>query len=397
MFSIRDYGDMIADKARMDPYIYALKAAIEPASVVLDIGTGTGMHALLACKFGARVVYALEPNEAIHLARELAVENGYADRIEFIQDISSHVSLPEKADVIVSDLRGVLPLHGRHIPDIIDARQRFLAPGGILIPKCDTIRVALVEARAIYQDLSAPWDYPYGISMEGAEKVVLNDWSDESTLAFNKSSLLMEPQIWAEIDYETIENPEVDPTLIVQPAGRTGTAHGLLMWFDGEIADGIRVFNGPSAEKVAKAYGCGFFPLLEPVSIVEGDRITLDIQAKYIRDQYAWNWNTLIQSGDNPRTIKANFEQSSDFEIVPESAELHKSIQIFRPSRGEAGEIVHFILGMMDGRESINKIARQARAKFPSRFKSLREAQFYVNELSHDFCVQQISGEVSTG
>jgi predicted RNA methylase len=45
-YSIGDYGDMIADKARMDPYAYALKSLIRPDSVVLDIGTGAGIHAL---------------------------------------------------------------------------------------------------------------------------------------------------------------------------------------------------------------------------------------------------------------------------------------------------------------------------------------------------------------
>jgi len=386
MYSIGDYGDMIADKVRMDPYVYALKAVIEPGSVVLDIGTGTGMHALLACKFDARVVYAIEPNDAIHLARELALENGFADRIEFIQDISTHVSLPEKADVIVSDLRGVLPLHGRHIPDIIDARKRFLVPGGVLIPKHDTIWVSLVEAKAVYNDLITPWDYPYGISMAAAEQVVLNDWSDENPDIFSDRSLLMEPQIWAEIDYGTIDNPEFDPARIIQRATREGTAHGILMWFDGEIAEGIRVFNGPAADKVAKVYGCGFFPLLEPVAIVEGDTINLDIQARYIRGHYSWNWHTHIYTGDDPRAVKANFEQSSEGETTSESAVLHKSVRNFRPARSEAGEIGHFVLGMMDGRNTIDQIAGQARVKFPLRFKTHKEAQFYVNNLSQDFC-----------
>ena len=157
MFSIRDYGDMIADKVRLDPYTYALKAKIGPNSVVLDIGTGAGIHALLACKFGARKVYAIEPNDAIHLARELAQANGFADRIEFIQDISTHVTLPERADVIVSDLRGVLPLYGQHIPSIIDARQRHLAPGGTLIPPRDTVWASLVEARCVSDDVVGPW------------------------------------------------------------------------------------------------------------------------------------------------------------------------------------------------------------------------------------------------
>jgi protein arginine N-methyltransferase 1 len=385
MYSISDYGDMIADKVRMDPYVYALKAVIGPDSVVLDIGTGAGMHALLACKFGARKVYAIEPNDAIHLARELALENGYPDRIEFFQDVSTHVTLPEKADVIVSDLRGVLPLYGGHIPAIIDARERHLAPGGVLIPKRDTIWVSLVEAQRVYNDLTAPWDYPYGMSMVKAKQIVLNDWIEENMDTFRESNLLMEPRIWTVLDYASIENPEVSPSRIIQSATRDGTAHGLLLWFDGEIAEGIRIFNGPGAEKVAKVYGCGFFPLLEPVSIDKGDRIKLTVQANLVDDGYLWRWHTRIQSGDNPQAIKADFEQSTDLNNTIQSAVLHKSVLNFRPSRSEAGEIDHFVLGMMDGRNTIGKIARGAQAKYPLRFKTNREAQIYVNGLSQDY------------
>jgi len=385
MYSIGDYGDMIADKVRMDPYVYALKAAVEPGSVMLDIGTGTGMHALLACKFGARKVYAVEPNDAIHLARELAVENGYADRIEFIQDTSTHVTLPEKVDVIVSDLRGVLPLNEGHIPAIIDARSRFLAPGGILIPKRDTIWVSLVESGHVYNEIAAAWDCPYGMSMKRAKQIVLNDWREENTGTFNKRSLLIEPQIWAEIDYASIDDPEVSPSRIVQSATRDGTAHGLLMWFDGEIADGIFVYNSPLVEKVAKVYGCAFFPLLEPVAISKGDTITLDIQSEFIMGQYNWTWQTHILSGDNPRAIKANFEQSSKLDPLKNSAALHKRVLNFKPSRSEEGEIDHFILGEMDGSKSIDQIASGTRRKYPTRFETQKEAELYVNALSIEY------------
>jgi protein arginine N-methyltransferase 1 len=385
MYSIGDYGDMIADKVRMDPFAYAMKANIGPDSVVLDIGTGTGIHALLACKFGARKVYAIEPNEAIHLARELARVNGYADRIEFIQDISTHVTLPEKADVIVSDLRGVLPLFGGHIPSIVDARQRHLAPGGVLIPKRDTVWVSLVEAGKVYNELIVPWDYPYGLAMEEVKQIVLNSWIEENTDTFSQRNLLMEPQIWTVLDYMSIENPDVSSSNLIQKATRDGTAHGLLLWFDGELADGIQVFNGPGAEKVAEVYGCGFFPLLEPVTIAKGDTITLDIRADLVNDQYLWRWHTCIHSGDDPQVIKANYEQSTDLDSALESAVLHESVLNFRPSRSESGEIDHFILGMMDGGNTIDHIARGAQAKYPVRFKTQREAQYYVNGLSQDY------------
>ncbi len=385
MYSIGDYGDMIADKVRMDPYAYALKAAIGPDSVVLDIGAGTGIHALLACKFGARKVYAIEPNEAIHLARELARVNGFADRIEFFQDVSTHVTLPEKADVIVSDLRGVLPLFGGHIPSIVDARQRHLAPGGVLIPKRDTIWVSLVEAGKVYDELIKPWDYPYGLAMEEVKQIVLNSWIEENTDTFSQRNLLMEPQIWTVLDYTSIENPDVSSSNLTQVATRDGTAHGLLMWFDGEIADGIYIYNGPQSEKVAEVYGCGFFPLLEPVTIAKGDMISLDIRADLVNDQYLWRWHTCIHSGDEPQAIKANYEQSTDLNSASESAVLHESVLNFRPSRSESGEIDHFILGMMDGRNTIEQIAGQAQATYPLRFKTQREAQTYVNGLSQEY------------
>ena len=385
MYSIGDYGDMIADKVRMDPFAYALKAAIGPDSVVLDIGAGTGIHALLACKFGARKVYAIEPNEAIHLARELARVNGFADRIEFIQDISTHVTLPEKADVVVSDLRGVLPLFGGHIPSTVDARERHLAPGGVLIPKRDTIWVSLVEAGKIYNELIKPWDYPYGLAMEEVKQIVLNSWIEENTDTFSQRNLLMEPQIWTVLDYTSIENPDVSSSNLTQVATRDGTAHGLLFWFDGEIADGIYIYNGPQSEKVAEVYGCGFFPLLEPVTIAKGDTITLDIRADLVNDQYLWRWHTCIHSGDDPQVIKANYEQSTDLDSASESAVLHESVLNFRPSRSESGEIDHFLLGMMDGRNTIDQIAGQAQATYPLRFKTQREAQTYVNGLSQEY------------
>jgi len=319
IYSVGDYGDMIADKVRMDPFAYALKANIGPDSVVLDIGTGAGIHALLACKFGARKVYAIEPNDAIHLAREQAQVNGFADCIEFFQDVSTRVTLPEKVDVIVSDLRGVLPLYGQHIPSIIDARQRHLAPGGILIPKRDTMWVSLVEARSVYNDIVSPWDFPYGLDMEKVKHNVLNNWSEEYTDTFRQRDLLMEPQIWTVLDYTSIDNPNISSSSLIQKSSRDGTAHGLLLWFDGEIAEGIHIFNGPDAEFPATVYGCGFFPLLEPVSIAKGDTVTIDISADLKEYEYSWNWHTRIHSGNDLHTIKADFWQSNSWENETQS------------------------------------------------------------------------------
>ncbi len=201
---------MIADQARMDPYAVALKAVINPDSVVLDIGAATGIHALLACKFGARKVFAVEGSEAIHLARDLARENGFEDRIQFFQDLSTNITLPEPADVIVSDLRGVLPPFDNHIPSIIDARTRHLGPDGRLIPKSDTLWAALVSAPFLYKELLKPWDSPYGLKMKAAKEITLNGWSADNTDLLTSRNLLVEPQIWFELDYSAVKSPHLD-------------------------------------------------------------------------------------------------------------------------------------------------------------------------------------------
>src|SRR5579871_6882517 len=145
-YSLSGYGDMIADRVRIGAFVEALRATIRPGTVVMDIGTGPGMMAVLACQLGAKCVYAIEPGEVIEVAREIAAANQCADKITFFENISTKVAIPVPADVIVSDLRGVLPLFEGHIPAIVDARRRFLAPGGTLIARRDRILAAVVES-----------------------------------------------------------------------------------------------------------------------------------------------------------------------------------------------------------------------------------------------------------
>jgi len=313
MYGLDDYGRMIADNVRMDPYAYALKKAVGPESIVLDIGTGAGIHALLACKFGARRVYAVENNEAIHLAQEMAQANHFADRIEFIQGLSTEITLPERADVIVSDLRGILPLFGQHIPSIADARLRHLAPDGVLIPERDTLWVALVESGSTYRYLTKPWDQPYGLNMEAARKIALNRWTQDDTELFGPANLLTEAQVWTVLDYMAIEDANVAASPVSQTASRDGTAHGWLVWFDAQLTEGIGFSNAPGTKKLTDVYGRSFFPLLEPVPISQGDRISLDLQAILEDDEYTWDWHTQVHAGDNSRGIKAEYRQSTAY------------------------------------------------------------------------------------
>lgn len=101
---------MIADVARVNAYAEAIAAAVRPGDLVEDIGCGAGLFSFLACRAGARRVFAIETDECIQSARELAMANGLTDVVEFMQGESLRTELPERVNVVVADIRGVLPL-----------------------------------------------------------------------------------------------------------------------------------------------------------------------------------------------------------------------------------------------------------------------------------------------
>jgi protein arginine N-methyltransferase 1 len=125
-YRLSGYGGMITNKPRMEAYAQALKQVVTPESNVLDIGAGTGIFSLLACQLGARHVDAVEPDEAIKAAEVNAAANGCQDRITFHQGLSTSITLPEPADIVVSDLRSVLPLFQQHDPA---GRHDLCCPG----------------------------------------------------------------------------------------------------------------------------------------------------------------------------------------------------------------------------------------------------------------------------
>jgi protein arginine N-methyltransferase 1 len=360
---------MIADTVRMRAYTAALRAAIKPGDVVVDIGTGTGIFALLACQYGAGRVYAIEPNDNIQVARKLARENRFQDRIEFIQDLSTGVSPAGQADVIISDLRGLLPLLRKHIPALADARKRLLKPGGILIPKRDILHVCVVEAPELYKDFSDPWEYnPYSLNLEAARTLVMNTWSHGKVKA---GQMLTRGDCWGMLDYSEVENPDVRGN-VTQGFVREGVAHGLLVWFDATLVDGVGFSNAPDSPERAEVYGSGFFPFLHPVEVTPGDRAQIALSAVLVNDEYTWRWDTRIVSGES--RVKAEYQQSTFYGTIFSREGLRKRRPGHVPTLNAEGLIEHFIQSEMDGTKHLETIAEDLLRRFPDRFASLQEA-----------------------
>ena len=320
MYSLRFYGQMLTDASRIDAYTSALRQTVKPDSVVMDLGSGPGVFALLACKLGARRVYAVEPEGVIAVARELAAANGYAERIEFFENLSTEIEVPEPADVIVSDLRGVLPWFQQHIPSIQDARKRLLArDGGVLIPRRDILWAAVIEAPAQYDELVRPWqENDFDLDLSAGTRYVTNTWRKER---LTPEQLLTEPVCLTTIDYYEVDCADMRSEISLR-AARKATAHGFAVWFDSELIDGVSFSNHPSAPETI--YGNGLFPFSQPVELVEGDRIKLRLAAKVVKDDYVWRWETEVFAGEGETHPKASFKQSTFFGVPVSRNQLQK-------------------------------------------------------------------------
>ncbi len=316
MYSLHFYGQMLADAPRMDAYAAALRHVIRPDSVVMDLGCGPGVFALLACKLGARRVYAVEPDSVVGLAREAAAANGFADRIEFFEKLSTEITLPEPATIIISDLRGVLPYFEQNIHSIVDARRRHLAPGGVLISRRDFLWAAVVEAHEQYAELVNPWRNQFDLDLSAGTRFITNTWRKSHV---RPEQFLAEPVCWNTIDYHEIDSHDARAEISWRVA-RSGTAHGFAVWFDSELAHDIRFSNHPVAPRMI--YGQGFFPFSQPVAVSEGDRIDLRLAANFVQDNYVWRWDT--EFSDQER-VKASFKQSTFYGAPLSTAQLRTS------------------------------------------------------------------------
>ena len=147
--SANAYVRFLEDRRRTESFLAGVKAVVRPGDVVLDLGTGIGLLAIAAAQAGASRVYAVEPTGICTLAQANFHANGYGDRITLITGMSTDVELPERADVLLSDLVSNDPLGEQVVQITVDARRRLLKPAARLMPsgvRIYALPVAVPEA-----------------------------------------------------------------------------------------------------------------------------------------------------------------------------------------------------------------------------------------------------------
>lgn len=165
----REHISMLNDSNRTTPFINAIERTVKPGDIVVDLGTGTGVLAAAAARSGAALVHAIERSPIADAAELLFESNGLSDRVLLHRKTSSDAVLPEKGDVLISELIGNEPLSERVLEYVLDARHRLLKADARLVPRsmeimgqCLALPDGLVDAHQFTPENTARWSRAYG-------------------------------------------------------------------------------------------------------------------------------------------------------------------------------------------------------------------------------------------
>ena len=278
---------MINDVERNEAYDAALKRAVTPDSLVLEIGTGSGIVAMMAARAGAKQVVTCEVNPILaRVATETVANNGYADRIDVVPKLSTQLTvgeggdLPEKADVFVSELINIGMLAPRMLSVLQHARTHLVKPGGAIIPRASTVYAMLVETPELARINP----------VKGIDGFDMSTFDVFRSPGYQQVDLAADAHIplsadFTALDFDFTRNmPEEGQREIEVEITAEGTCHGVAFWFDLFMDEEV-VYRSESRARTNHWKQAMTF-LESPIRVRPGDRLT--VVARYDNNQISF-------------------------------------------------------------------------------------------------------------
>ena len=308
---------------RLTQYERAIAAVVRQGDVVLDLGTGSGLLAVLACRAGARRVYAIEASDAVQIGTLITSTTEFAERIEFVHATSQKVALSEQVDVIVGDIHDTFGFQPGGLASIMDVRDRLLKPGGTLIPQATELMIAPLEAAALYAREIDVWNgCVHGVGLSSIRPFAV---SHVHPGRFDSDQLLSPAAAIGTLDLARATSLHFSGSAVTT-IHRDGIAHGLCGCFVTTLAGDIRMGNVPGDSSTTN-FAQAFFPFDQPVSVAAGDEVSISIDS---HDGHIARWRAAISRGGQRH---AQFDHSTLNGLLVSPASAASRLRRGKPSQ----------------------------------------------------------------
>ncbi len=295
------YGDlelhrtMIGDDRRTQAFAEAISEVVKPGDVVLDIGTGTGVLAMLCAKAGAKRVYAVDQAAVAQSAANLVKANGLQDIVKVKRGAATDLELDEPVDLIVSEWLGNFAYVEGMWDDLAVVRDRYLKPQGRMLPSDIEILIAPIDDSTLYYGLGPGyWSKPvHGLDFSLLEEKELGQ-ARASQIRVDPASLCAAPQILTKTDLKAVPINEhwfeSEYTLKVE---RSAVVTGFAAWFRAQLSPNVLLDTAPHLPETHWAQTNLNWP---PTMVEAGEEISIAIRARpdpdehrHIRLDVEWN------------------------------------------------------------------------------------------------------------
>jgi len=274
-----EYTRYVHDHIRTRAYSRALAKAVAPGDRVLDLGSGFGLLSMLAARYGAAEVFAVEQLPFAPLAAALAADNGVAERIRIIHGNSACIDGLPPVDLIVTEIFGQLALEEFAVEYIADARARFLVRGGRIVPARLEIFFAPIEsphlAALIASHFGGNWADVEGFDLRRLRQLCFENLaSPYAVMKLNgRARFLAPPKLGRDIDFYQDNSSafEASCRFRVESGGRLD---GFVGYFVAHLGRGVRLSTGPNDPETH--WGQVIIPAAGNRRVRAGDRLTLE-------------------------------------------------------------------------------------------------------------------------
>jgi predicted RNA methylase len=261
-FPMLHAASLLSHTSRIRKFREAIYRVIKNDDYVIDIGTGSGILAILAARAGAKVTAIDVNQESLAYAREAARMNGVDDNIEFVHTHFADFSPKEQADVVMCEMLSSFMLVEQQIAASSFAIERFLKPSGHIIPEEVRIYAVPVQNDILWKRFEIEGlVFPrIAQTVETGQSMDLADISELEVFDLTKPN----------------PNARVDKILRFN-FDQSGIMHGLTGMFESKLSNGIQLTMEDGWKEL-------FLPLPQPFEVKAGD--TLDVRIAFTPGKY---------------------------------------------------------------------------------------------------------------